>query len=290
MAERQVVFYECQDFPEVDPFDLAAALADINDLDDLEWRQVDGDSHLAVLVDKPSSGNKPAHLRLLRIRPDAPFRLTATRNLSPVEIEEDEDITEFTWAVIWPDRFMGAVSMRDAPGHKKLGDYLYATSDQATHIVNLFRPDMVERLRELTGNGLRQVQVKVRTSKFQQKELDERRTGFAQFVKAGTGTDAATIGVDLSVGRSGPDAKLAHEIGSGVVYLAEHIDAVESLHVKGVNDEGEIETINLKQERLKGPIEITSTSANKDVYASIRRARRDLEKEIGPLKNAVRGS
>ncbi len=290
MAERQVVFYECRDFPEADAFDLDAALADINDLEDADWRQVDGDSQLAVLVDKTVSGKKPAHVRILRIRPDAPFRLTAARSLSPVEIEEDEDITEFTWAAIWPDHFMGAVSMRDAPAHKKLGDYFFSTSDQATHIVNLFRPDMVERLRELKDNGLRQVQVKVRTSQFQQKELDEKRTGLRQFFNAGTGTDAATIGVDLSVGRSGPDAKLAKEIGTGVVYLAEHIEAVESLHVKGVNDAGEIETINLKQERLKAPIEITPAVTNDGVYAVIRRARRDLEKEIGPLSNAARGS
>jgi hypothetical protein len=94
----------------------------------------------------------------------------------------------------------------------------------------------------------------------------------------------------VAVGRSGPDAILAKEIGSGVTYLAEHIEAVESLHVKGYNERGEIETINLKQERLKQPIEITPASANKDLYANIRRARRDLEKEIGALGNAVRGS
>jgi hypothetical protein len=290
LAERQIVFYECQDFPEAEPFDLDAALAVVNGLGDGDWRQLDGDDHLAVIVDKTVDGKKPAHLRLLRIRPDAPFRLTATRKLSPVEIEEDENITEFTWAAIWPDGFMGAVSSRDAPNHKKVGDYFYATSGEATHVVNLFRPDMVERLRELNDNGLRQVQVKVRTSQLQQREFDEKRTGFRQFWRAGNGTDAATIGVDLSVGRSGPDAILAKEIGSGVVYLAEHIEAVESLHVKGFNDLGEIETINLKQERLKQPIEITPSSANKDVYANIRRARRDLEKEIGALGNAARGS
>jgi len=290
VAERQIVFYECQDFPEIDPFDLAAALAGINNLGDTDWRQMDGDDHLAVIVEKEAEGKKPAHLRFLRIRPDAPFRLTATRKLSPVEIEEDENITEFTWAAIWPDGFMGAVSSRDAPNHKKLGDYFFATSEEATHIVNLFRPDMVQRLKALTDNGLRQVQVKVRTSQFQQKEFDEKRTGFLQFWRAGNGTDAATIGVDLSVGRAGPDAILAKEIGSGVTYLAEHVEAVESLHVKGYNNSGEIETINLKQERLKQPIEITPASAAKDVYANIRRARRDLEKEIGALGNAARGS
>jgi hypothetical protein len=290
VAERQIVFYECQDFPEADSFDLAAAVAVVNGLGDADWRQIDGDDQLAVIVDKEPEGKKPAHLRLLRIRPDAPFRLTAARKLSPVEIEEDERFTEFTWAAIWPDGFMGAVSSRDAPSHKKLGDYFFATSEEATHIVNLFRPDMVERLKELTENGLRQVQVKVRTSQIKQKEFDEKRTGFRQFWRAGNGTDAATIGVDLSVGRAGPDAVLAKEIGSGVTYLAEHIEAVESLHVKGYNNSGEIETINLKQERLKQPIEITPTSANNDVYANIRRARRDLEKEIGALGKAARGS
>lgn len=290
MAERQVVFYECLDFPEAEPFDSVAAVAEINALADGDWRVVDGDSHMAVIVDNDGSDGKPIRLRLLRIRPDAPFRLTAARKLTPVEVEADESITEFTWLVIWPDRFMGAVSSRDAPGHKKLGEYFFATGDQAVHIVNLFRPDMVQRLKELRDNGLRQVQVKVQTSKFQQKEFDEKRTGFGQFFKAGGGTDAASIGVDLSVGRSGPDAKLSDEIGAGVSYLAEHVDAVESLHVKGYNKHGAIETINLKQERIKEAVEITYGTSNDDVYRAIKRTRRDVEKRICPLKKAVRGS
>jgi hypothetical protein len=290
VAERQVIFYECQDYQEMAAFDPAAAVADINDLDDSEWRVTDGDSHMAVIIDSKGSAMKPIQLRLLRIRPDAPFRLTAARELTPVNVEQDEAITEFTWLAIWPDRFMGAISSRDAPGHKKLGDYFFETGDQGTHIVNLFRPDMVKRLKELRDNGLRQVQVKVRTSQLQQKEFDASRTGFSQFFQAGGGTDAATIGVDLSVGRSGPDAKLSKEIGAGVSYLAGHVDALESLHVKGFNNNGEVETINLKQERIKAPVEITYGTSNDDVYRAIRRARRDIEKGIGPLDKAARGS
>lgn len=290
MAERQVVFYACQDFPELPAFDARAAVAEINKLSDQDWRVVDGDSHIAVIVDSTGSKTAPIQLRLLRIRPDAPFRLTAARKLTPVNVAKNESITEFTWAMIWPDKYMGAISSRDAPGHKKLADYFFATGDQGTHIVNLFRPDMVKRLKELRANGLRQVQVKVRTSEFQQKEFDEKRTGFGQFFKAGGGTDAATIGVDLSVGRSGPDAKLSNEIGAGVSYLADHVDAVESLHVKGFNKHGEVETINLKQERVKLATEIAYGTSNDDVYRAIKRARRDIEKDIGPLDKAARGS
>jgi hypothetical protein len=290
MAERQVVFYECQDFPEMPGFDALAAVTGINQLDDDEWRIPDGDSHIAVIVDQPGSARNPIQLQLLRIRPDAPFRLTARRELTPIQVAENESITEFTWVMIWPDRYMAAISSRDAPGHKKLGTYFLSTSGQATQIVNLFRPDLPQRLRALRANGLRNAQLKIQTSFLQQRLIDENRTGFGQLLRAGRESEAATIGIELSVGRRGRDARLNDEIGAGMSYLADNVDLVESLHVKGRNDEGEIEEINLKQERIKAPIEIAYGTSNDDVYREIKRARREVEQEIGGLDRAARGN
>jgi len=192
--------------------------------------------------------------------------------------------------MIWPDRYMAAISSRDAPGHKKLGTYFLSTSGQATQIVNLFRPDLPQRLRAIRANGLRKAQLKIQTSFLQQRLIDENRTGFGQLLRAGRESEAATIGIELSVGKRGRDARLNDEIGAGMSYLADNVDLVESLHVKGRNEEGEIEEINLKQERIKAPIEIAYGTSNDDVYREIKRARREVEQEIGGLDRAARGN
>jgi hypothetical protein len=290
MAERQVVFYECQDIDKRPAFDRLKAVTGINDLPDDDWRVLNDESDLGVIVDAKGSATGPTHLRFLRIRPDAPFKLSAARQLTPVEVAKDESITEFTWAVLWPDNFLGAVSSRDAPGHKKLSPYFYKTSGEEVHIVNLFHPDVVQRLKELQKNGLRKVQVKVRTSHLQQIEADKGTRGFKQFWNAGKGTDAATIGIELSVGRSSPDATLNNSLGLSAVALAEHVDLVESMHVSGRDKNGDIDTINMKHERIGDQIEIAPRTGNPAVYKAIERARRAVEKDSGPLANAARGS
>jgi hypothetical protein len=292
VAERQVVFYECQSFDNESAFDRLAAVVGIGDLGDDEWRVPDGtrDSDLAVLVDVPGTESAATCLRFLRIRADTVFKLSAARDLQPVDIDQDESITEFTWLVIWPDNFMAGVSLRDAPGHKKLGYYLYNTSDQATHIVNLFRPDLAQRLKAMRTKGLRQVQVKVQTSHLRQIEADKKVRGFRQIFNAGKGTDAATIGIVLSVGRGHPDAVLNDDIAEGAEQLAEYIDLVESLSIKGRNQDGEIETINMKHERIKGSIEIETSDSNNSIYRAIQRTRRTVERGIGSLDQAARGA
>ena len=90
MAERQVVFYECQDVDKRPPFDRLKAVGGINNLDDEDWRVPDGDFDLGVIVDRTGSSTEPTRLRLLRIRPDAPYMLSATRQLTQVEVADDE--------------------------------------------------------------------------------------------------------------------------------------------------------------------------------------------------------
>jgi hypothetical protein len=290
MAERQVVFYECQDIDKRPPFDRLKAVAGINDLDDEDWRVPDGDFDLGVIVDRKGGSTQPTQLRLLRIRPDAPYMLSAARQLTRVEVADDENITEFTSVVLWPDSFMAAISSRDAPGHKRLSLYFNVTSDQDTHIVNLFRPDVAQRLKVLREHGLRSVQIKVQTSHLQQIEADKDTKGFGQFWKAGKGTDAATIGIELTVGRSGLDATLNNALGLSAEALAEHIDLLESMHVKGRDQHGEIEEINMKHERIGVAVDIEASASNDAVYRSIERARKTAEKDAGKLEKAARGS
>src|SRR5258708_5946806 len=67
MAERRVVFYECQDIENQPPFDRLKAVGGINDLDDEDWRVPDGDFDLGVIVDRQGSSTEATRLRLIRI-------------------------------------------------------------------------------------------------------------------------------------------------------------------------------------------------------------------------------
>jgi hypothetical protein len=217
--------------------------------------------------------------------------LNAARELTPAQVARNQNFTEFTWAIIWDDGIMGAISSRDAPSHKRLSYYFERTSGQATYIVNLFRPDLTERLREMTARGLRSVQLKVKASELEQVRMDEDVRGFGQLFNAGKETEAATIGLELSVGRSRKDVALNDDIGIGAEELAEQIDHLESMHVKGIGADGNVESINIKQERLAAAVEITGGGqTNAEVYELIEQARQDLEGEIGAFSGAARGN
>jgi hypothetical protein len=292
MPERKVVFYECQDIEGSPPFDRLAAVAVINDLDDTEWKvdDYDGNSQFGVIVDQVGTKDKPTQLRFLRIREDAPFVLSAARELTPVEVEEDERISEFTYMVIWPDQFMGAISSRDAPSHKRLALYFDVATDEYVHIVNLFAPDALKRLRDLVKNNeMRNIKVK-----FQMSELDhiasaKKVRGFGNLLNAGKGTEAVTIGIEVGVGRSRA-ISLDPELAEGAVDLAEMGDQLEQMIVKGRDKHGEIQTINMKRERVSEEIEMADGASNAVIYAAIRKARKEVEKRIGNLDYAARGT
>ena len=289
MAERQVVFYRCLDVDGKPPFDPLEAITPINDLDDHDWRIPDGASDIAVIVDKPGSATAPSRLRLLRIREDAPFLLSSARKLTPLQVAENEAITEFTWALLWPDGYLGAVSSRDAPAHKRLGRYFSDTSGQQTHIVNLFQPDILDKLKELCDNGLRRVNLKLASAHAGALEADNAVKGFSSILRANRESSAATIGIDLSVGRAGAAARLKRSIGQGTLQVAtEYIDALESMHVRGYDSKGQLRELNMKQERIRWPINDHDGTANK-VYKEIRLARKAVEEDIGGLQRAALG-
>jgi hypothetical protein len=290
MPDRTVVFYECQDIENRDPFDRVAAVSGINNLSDKDWRvpHYSGDGELAVIVDQVGDGRTTSHLRFLRIRPDAPFILSAARELSPVEVEQDERISEFTHLVIFPDGFMGAITSRDAPQHKWLGYYFQQACDQDTHIVNLYRSDVVQRLKQLKKGGLSAVSVKVRTSEIEQIANDEQAKGFKQILNAGKGTAAVTIGVQLSVGRH--NTHLSDGIAAEAVHLGENADMLEQMIVRGKDEDGVRDTINMKAERVAWGVEIEAAAEDGVYYSAIRRARREAQQATGALNQAARGS
>jgi hypothetical protein len=291
MTERQVVFYACENIQGKPTFDRLKAVSAITGLGDEEWRVPDGQSHLAVIVDDAGSEAKPCLMRLLRIRPDRPFKLSTARELSPVEVAENEAIAEFTWLILWKDNYLAGVSSRDAPSHKRLATYFAETSEQETRIVNLFQPDVLEKLKELREHGLRKVQFKLSRGEAAEIQRDERARGFGNLLKASRGTEAETIGIELSVGRAGPRAALSSLIGKSTQHVAaQYIDGIDSMHVKGYDKNGRVRELNLRQERIKYAVDITDDDTAATVYKEIRRARKAVEEDITSLGHATRGS
>ena len=234
MAEHQVVFYECQDIPNRTQFDRLAAVRDLNNLADQDWRVTDHDGMEmgGHFVHQDGTHNSPTRIVFLRIRQDELHLLSAARQLTLWQPPAGDEFSEVTHAVIWPDNFMAAVTNRDAPPHKRLAHYFCETSGQQTHIVNLFNPDVVARLRELRAGGLRNINVKVKTSHIAQLEQDRRVRGFRQLWNAGRGTNVATIGIELGVGRQ-RDAHLDDSLAEEAEALATMGDLLESMTVRG---------------------------------------------------------
>jgi len=141
----------------------------------------------------------------------------------------------------------------------------------------------------LRRNGLRSVKVKIQTSNIRQVEKDSQVRNFSNLWNAGRGTEAATIGIELSVGRS-RRAKLTDELAREAEELAVFGDLFESMLVRGRDDQGELRTINLKKERIRAPIDVPAGTSTTQVYRKIVRARRAVEKRITSLDHAARGS
>jgi hypothetical protein len=287
MAERQIVFYACQDFQRLPAFDRLAAVRGINDLSDADWRVQDYETEMGVIVDRVGDARTSTRLRFIRIREDSPHVLTAARQLSLLAPPEGE-FSEFTWAVIWPDNYMAAVSSRDAPGHRRLAVYFKETSGQRTDIVNLYQPDVVQRLNEIKRR-LRSVDIRVQTSRLEQMEADERTRGFAQLLRAGTGTtDAAQIELKLSVGRD-PEATLSDDLGQETVDVARQAELLERLVVKGRDHDGVIQEIDMKKERLTVPVDVGPTASDQYIYNEIEHARALIERDYNSLDRGARG-
>jgi len=293
MAERQVLFYACEDIEKRPPFSGTAAVTGLAGLEDSQWRMPDKGlaSDLAVLVDQEGTETKPSHLRFLRIREDAPFKLSAARQLAPVEVAENEAIAEFTWVVLWPDHYLAAVNARDAPTHKKIGAYFNYTSGEQTHIVSLLSPDVLKRLKEMRKNGkLRSLQVSVRMSELEKIAAAKTLPGFGSLIAAGKEADALVLDIRLGIGRGHRESRLNDATAQSAEELAGFVEVLESMHVSGYDKDGNKQDINLKQERIGGPIQIEASTSNAQVYAAIERTRKEVEKDIGSLENAARGS
>ena len=289
MAERQVVFYKCQDIPKAPGFDRVKAAKPLAALPDAKWRVTDADGmEMAVLVERAGGPSSTTRLAFLRIRQDQ-LHLLASRQLTLWQPPAGNEFSEVTYATIWSDGFMGAITNRDAPSHKKLSYYFEKTSGQQTSIVSLFNPDVIARLKELRKHGLRTVSVKVQASKIAQVEQDRQTTGFSQLWNAGRGTDAATIGIELGVGRK-QKARLDDGLAAEAEEIAQASDLLETMSIRGRDKKGNIETINMKNERVRATADIPPGASTGAIFRHLEAARSTAESRHGPLSKASLGT
>lgn len=285
-----MVFYKCLDVPKKPKFNRVSAAGSINGLGDKDWRQphaASGDE-LAVLVDKPGTNNSPSEMRFLRIRADVPFVLSQARKLTPVQVGKNDSISEYTHVVLYSDGFMGAVTSRDAPQHKWLADYLLSAVTERTTIVNIYRPDVVQRLKQLKKHGLTNVTFKVQTSTAVQKSFINKLSGFKPFLKDAKKTDAVSIGIELTTSRT--SGHLSDAIASEAVDLAQMSAQLERMVITGKDGKGGRETINMKHERVNRVMDVPATANDAAYYNAIRTAREEIEDVMGPLSKAAVGS
>jgi hypothetical protein len=269
MPDRNIVFYAAEDADPRRPFDCETAVAQINQLDESLWIVDDHDLRMAVIVDKNGDPGQPVCLRFLRIRDDRPFVIGPDRDPRLIDIEQDDRVTDFTYAMIWPDGYMAAISSRDAPNIKFLATYFRATSQQRCRVVNLYASDTVQRLKQLRKRGLTKALVKIHTATAEQIELDEKLRGFRAFFAAGRATEAVTIDITLSVDRK-RDRYLHKDIGRGVQQLATYGDLVDQLIVTGEDDDGVRHEINLKKQRIATEISYLQTESPEQILRAPR--------------------
>jgi hypothetical protein len=291
VADRNIVFYAVENVDGKSAFDRLAATRGVNDLDEAVWVVEAHDIKMGLIVDQVGDDVKPTRCRFLRIRDDRPYVISPDRQLSLIEIEENHRVTEFTHVILWRDGYLGARASRDAPPIKYLSTYFAAVAQEHCEIVNLYASDVIQRLKEMKGRGLKKVQIKVRTATAMQLEQDEKLKWFKPFFVAGRETEAVTVDIGLSVDRA-RNKTLESGLGDATERLASYGDLVERLIVTGKDAQGNTQVINLKEQRIALPFPYSDAQSNDDAYATIEAARRqvtDTTRGGSPLDKAARG-
>ncbi|MDO8211011.1 hypothetical protein [Conexibacter sp. CPCC 206217] len=275
MLARRIVFYAVEDLDPETPFDIEAALDPINDLEERVWVVSDHGLLMAVIVDEIGEGDEPSCFRFLRIRDDRPYIIGPDREPELVEIEQDYRVTDFTYAMLWPDGFLGAISSRDAPVIKYLSTYFSKTTRQRCRIENIYASDVVQRFKKLKKR-LTKATVKIGTAEAEQMEADEELKGFKAFFVAGRESEAVTVNVELSVDRK-RDRFLHKSVAAGVGRLATYGDLVDALVIVGEDAQGRRQELDMKRQRIFRRVLYEQTDTNDMMYARIASARREVE-------------
>lgn len=290
---RRITFYGWKDVWNRTPFDRLGAAQAVSQLDAADWALDDGgDFTSAVLIDEAGTRRSPTFLRLFRLRSgdETPHKLNAQRVATPVDLEADEAITDWTHVVIWPDNYAAHDSRRDAPGMGRLSIYLREMVSEHVRFFPLYDRTLIDQLREL--DDIKSVEVKLQMSKAEHMADLRDRGLFGGILGIGEATDAVTVSTKVSVGQSRKHFLSGIVRGEVIDIAAQAEELLDHLTVNGVRD-GQPVHIDLLRSKLTYALSVARSRALTNapdpdaMYQAIIDARGSLTK-IGVLQRAVR--
>ena len=147
---RRIVFQGWEGVTNMPPFDLAAASIAVKKLPTTSWAYIEPDFTTAVLIDDLGDQNSPTCLRLFRLRAgdDVPHKLDATRVLTPLQLAQNEAITDWSHVIIWPDGYAAYDSRRDAPSLSRRSMYLREMVLAHIRFFGYFDRSLIDRARD----------------------------------------------------------------------------------------------------------------------------------------------
>jgi hypothetical protein len=290
--QRRVVFYGWENIDGMPVFERVRAAQAVNALRGRAWAFVEADFTTAVLVDRPGTATDPTYIRCFRLRSgdEVPHILSSARVPTPLQLQRDESVTDWTHVVIWPDNYAAHDSRRDAPALSRLSGYLDDRANQRVRFFPLYDRSLIDQLEEL--DEIKAVEIKMRLSQAGQLEEAQRGGLFGGLIDLGRRTEALSISTKISVAQSRRDflSRNVRQEVQGLAGVAE--DFLDNLVVTGVRN-GETVLIDVLRRRLESMESVRRSTQlgnapDPDVmYDAIIRARRTLEAS-NRLQRAVR--
>jgi hypothetical protein len=240
---------------------------------------------ICCLIDNLSS---PQKVRFCKIQRDD-FPQTEHRgNLADLEIPEEYGLAECVHAIFFPENIVGLEYNYEGPRPSRISDYLYTkTKNVCTQMPvfeQLLQQDAIEKLEHM--RTVRKFSLKVRESLFSSvKQADESLAN--AFQAARELSQANEIELTLSVGRmKGTLGTKVLEAAKRLLTLRDTNHDVIGGEIKGYNDAGNIEIIDLLNAKLVAEKSIprnqarTSVPRSECVYAAIEEAYRELKDQF----------
>lgn len=290
---RRVVFYGWEDVEGTPAFERVRGARAIENLPDAAWALEEADGFVTgAIVDRPGTANAPTCLRFFRLRSgdDLPHVLNARHQASPLQLAQNEAVTDWTHVVIWPDHFAAHDSRRDAPTLSRLRTYLHERGNEHVRFFPLYDRSLIDQLDEL--DDIKALDIKFQVSEAEQLDEADRQGMIGGLLAVGHDADAVTVETRVSVGRSRA-RYLSQRIRGEVHELAEHAeDILDKLVITGVRD-GQTVEIDVLRRRLDDDVRVRRSRRLGNapdpnmMYSAILDSRRDIEAD-GRLGRAVR--
>lgn len=272
-------------------YDIQSALGAIEKLDfQSEARYLkDEDDEICCWI---NSSTPPQKVIFGRInRNDFP-QLERRGVLSDLSVPEESGLAECVHVMFFPDNIVGVECNYDGPRVTRISDYLHVKSQNVCSQVPVFQellqPDVIERLGQWVI--VKRFSLKVRDSLFSSSaQADEY---LAQtFESARKLGQPKTIELVLSVGKGGGTlGTRILTVAKNLLLLRETSKDVISGQIKGTNDTGKIEVIDLlkakyvTEKRIPKDTTLSSEQRSELFFSAINEAYEDLKDQ---LKTAV---